>query len=51
MASIIYKVYSKFKGSNTKPVNFYKKEKALLHKIEMQNLGFSKVYIKKRNMR
>lgn len=50
MANIVYRVHAKFKGSDTRPMNFYEKEKAIEHKIEMKNLGFSKVYIKKRNM-
>lgn len=50
MAQIIYKVHAKFQGNNTRPMNFYEKEKAQEHKTELQNLGFSKVYIKKRNI-
>lgn len=51
MAQIIYKVHAEFQGSKTIPMKFYEKEKALEHKIEMKKSGFSKVCIKKRNLK
>ncbi|WP_193220973.1 hypothetical protein [Aliarcobacter butzleri] len=49
MSKRVYKIYSKYKGTQQSPVFFYTKEKALNHKTYLQNLGFTKVYIKARN--
>lgn len=46
---ITYTIHARFKGSQVTPTFFYSKEKALGHKTYLQNLGFTKVYIKARN--
>ena len=47
---IVYKVYVHKNGKRIGIcTNFYNKLEALNHKIDMKNLGYSKVYIKKRN--
>lgn len=48
----IYKIYAKYKNDvkSIKRSNLYTSEKARIEKIRLQDMGCSKVYIKKRNI-